>query len=111
VDQPVTVNMRRDGTLDAALFGEIDFTNAAAVSAALRGAVEESTPEALAVDMSAVTFLDSSGIGVLVTAFKAATSVGASFEVVGANRDVYEQLRLTGLVDLFGIDPPQAPSP
>jgi anti-anti-sigma factor len=109
MERPVRVDHAADGTLGIELFGEIDFTNSAAVSDEVRTAVAEAQPGVVCVDMGSVTFLDSSGIGVLVIAYKSAVAVGADYRVVGPSPGVYEQLRLTGLVDLFGIDPPRVP--
>jgi anti-sigma B factor antagonist len=109
VDQTVEVSPASDGLLAIALFGEIDFSNSASVVEKIGPAVAQAQPAAVEVDITGVTFLDSSGIGVLVTAYRAATTAGAEYRVVGPSRFVYEQLRMTGLVDLFGIDPPPVP--
>jgi anti-sigma B factor antagonist len=111
MDQPINASREADGTLGIRLNGEIDFTNATAVSDEIRAAVSQERPNTVRVDMSGVTFLDSSGIGVLVVAYKEATAAGAEYEVVGPIPAVYEQLRLTGLVDLFGIEPPRVSVP
>jgi anti-sigma B factor antagonist len=107
MDEAISTSRQVDGLLRITLQGEIDFTNATAVSDVIRASVSEDRPGVLRVDMSGVTFLDSSGIGVLVVAYKEATGAGAEYEVVGPSRAVFEQLRLTGLVDLFGIEPPR----
>lgn len=110
MEQPVRVSPGDDGSLEVALFGEIDFSNAAAAVATIDNAISRARPGQVTVDITAVTFLDSSGIGVLVTAYRAATALDAGYRVLGANRFVYEQLRMTGLVELFGIDPPSVPA-
>jgi anti-sigma B factor antagonist len=109
VDQTVEVSPAADGLLAIALFGEIDFSNSASVVDQIGPALTQAQPSRVEVDLTGVTFLDSSGIGVLVTAYRGATAAGASYRVVGPSRFVYEQLRMTGLVDLFGIDPPPVP--
>ena len=111
MERPVRVGQEADGTLGIELFGEIDFTNSATVADEVRTAVAESRPSVVSVDMGSVTFLDSSGIGVLVIAYKSAIAVGAKYRVVRPSPSVFEQLRLTGLADLFGIDPPRVPVP
>jgi len=111
MDEPIIASRQADGTLGFVLQGEIDFTNATAVSDQIRAAVSQDRPTSVRVDMKGVTFLDSSGVGVLVVAYKEATAAGAKYEVVGPNPAVYEQLRLTGLVDLFGIKPPHISVP
>ena len=107
--QPIRVHSGADGdeTLRIDLSGEIDFTNATPVAGTVRDSVAQARPRAVRVDLAEVTFLDSSGVGVLVVAHKAAAAAGATYQITGPNTEVYEQLRMTGLVELFGIDPPR----
>jgi anti-sigma B factor antagonist len=86
--------------------GEIDFTNAANLTTAIRAAVADERPARVRVDLAEVTFVDSSGIGVLVSSMRAAGEVGAGFVVEHPIPNVFEQLRITGLLDAFGLDPP-----
>lgn len=106
MDDPVRITTRADGTLDVALYGDIDFANSPIVKDALRAAVAEAGPPGIRVDLSAVTFLDSSGIAVLVIAHRLAAAAAAAFVVEHASPAVYEHLRLTGLTELFGITLP-----
>jgi len=107
---PVTLSTRRDGVLDVVLRGEIDYTNAGPVTDALRAAVERDRPVAIRVDLSAVTFLDSSGIGVLVSGMNAARAASADYRVDGPNAKVLDQLRITGLIELFPVAPHPSPA-
>jgi anti-sigma B factor antagonist len=84
--------------------GEIDFSNAANLTTAIRAAVAGERPARIRVDLAQVTFVDSSGIGVLVSAMRAADEVGARFTVEHPIPNVFEQLRITGLLDAFGLD-------
>ena len=106
MDQPVQIWPDADGTLQIELAGDIDYTNSGAVVNAIRAAVGDPAPKAIRIDLDAVTFLDSSGIGVLIITNQLADTLGAAYTVVRPGRNVFEQLRLTGLVDLFGIAPP-----
>src|SRR5436305_13838045 len=85
------------------LHGEIDFLNAAPVTDEIRQAVTQVPPAEVRVDLSEVTFLDSSGIGVLVTALRAAKEVSAAFRVDHPNPYILDQLDAAGLVELFGM--------
>jgi anti-sigma B factor antagonist len=99
----VSVGARADGTLDVVLLGEVDFTNASETIDAIRDAVTREQPIRVRVDMSDVTFLDSSGVAVLVNAKRAAEAVGASYRVERPNQKVLDQLRMMGLLEPFGI--------
>jgi stage II sporulation protein AA (anti-sigma F factor antagonist) len=108
---PVSIAARADGVLDVFLRGEIDYTNATPVTRTVTEAVDRVRPSTVRVDLTEVTFLDSSGIGVLITGLKAARQVAAEYRVRGPNPKVLDQLRITGLIELFpvdGADPPAA---
>ena len=100
--QLLSVGVEGD-TLVLTLRGEIDFTNAAATTETVRSAVAGQRPALVRVDLAGVTFLDSSGIGVLVTAMRAAHEVGAGFRVEHPNANVFDQLGTAGLLEAFGL--------
>jgi anti-sigma B factor antagonist len=99
----VTVQRGTDGVLDVGLRGEIDFTNASQVIDIIRQAIARERPSKVRVELAEVTFLDSSGIAVLVNAMKAADSAGATYRVDHPNIKVMDQLRITGLLEPFGL--------
>jgi anti-sigma B factor antagonist len=103
---PISVSTGSDGTLDVTLRGEIDYTNAGAVAEAVRTAVVQARPAAVRIDMTGVTFLDSSGIAVLVKGMKAAREAGADYRVAAPRPKVYDQMQMTGLTDLFPVEAP-----
>jgi anti-anti-sigma factor len=107
---PVSLTMGEDAVLVVQLRGEIDYTNAAAVTEAVRQAVDRDRPEQVHVDLHEVTFLDSSGIGVLISAMKAAGGVGAPYRVLAPNPKVLSQLEITGLAELFQVGAPRSPA-
>jgi anti-sigma B factor antagonist len=102
---PVSIDPRGDGVLDVILRGEIDYTNAAPVTQTVTDAVDRIRPATVRIDLTEVTFLDSSGIGVLITGMKAAREIRADYRVRGPNTKVLDQLRITGLAELFPVDP------
>jgi anti-sigma B factor antagonist len=95
-----------DGTLGVTLRGEIDFSNASEINDRIRAAVNRERPTFVRVEMADVTFLDSSGIGVLVTAMRAADEIQAGYRVEHPSPKVYDQLRMTGLLEVFGLTEP-----
>ncbi len=104
--QPVSLRRDAEGQLGVALRGEIDFTNATDVREAVLAELAGDPPSAVVVDLSAVTFLDSSGIGVLVTAMRAAGELGTAYRVAGVPPKIFDQLRTVGLVEVFGLVDP-----
>jgi anti-sigma B factor antagonist len=109
MDEPVRITDQGDGTIEVSLYGDIDFGNSPGVREAIREAVTRFAPGAIRVDLGGVTFLDSSGIAVLVVAHRMAGAAGAGYTVVNATPGVYEHLRLTGLAELFGVPRPAGP--
>ena len=77
------------------LSGEVDFTSSGAVQSALLATVLPGGGAVIA-DLSEITFLDSSALGVLVQAYRIATERGTRLLVV-ASEPVRKLLRLTGL--------------
>jgi anti-anti-sigma factor len=77
------------------LAGEIDFTSAGAVQSALLAMILPGGGTVLA-DLSRITFLDSSGIGVLVQAHRTASERDTRLAIVTSD-PVRKLLRLTGL--------------
>jgi anti-sigma B factor antagonist len=104
---PVSITPRPGGVLDVTLRGDIDYTNAAGVAEVIRDAVRQERPKVIRVNMAGVDFLDSSGIAVLVKAMKSARETGADYLVEGPNARVFDQLRMTGLTDLFPVEAAQ----
>ena len=102
----VSIDLGADGTLNVVLCGEIDFSNAAGVTTAVRAAISDGRPRVVRVDVAGVTFLDSSGIGVLVQAMQAAKVAAAQFRVERPCDHVFDQLYITGLVEEFGLAGP-----
>ena len=99
----VSVSPTPDGALRIALHGEIDFTNSAAVLDVIRDGVQRTRPRSIRVAMADVTFLDSSGIGVLVHVMRLAEDLGVGFRVQDPVAKVFDQLRMSGLADVFGL--------
>lgn len=81
-----------------AIAGEIDI----ATSQAMRDALAtDSGPVHLEVDMSAVTFIDASGIGVLLAARQRAVDGGGSLSVRAPSWAVLRVTRVLGLDELL----------
>ncbi len=89
-----------DGYAVLTLDGEIDVLTGPQLRTALTALAE--TPQThVVVDMSRVTFLDSSGLGVLVGGLKRLRTSGGSLRLAGCQSAVAELLRITGLDSVF----------
>ena len=76
--------------------GEIDMATASAFDAAL-----EALPGTLRLDLSAVTFLDSSGVSVLVRHYQQRCQDGSGFTIISLSPIVRRVLEVCGLLELL----------
>jgi anti-sigma B factor antagonist len=81
--------------------GEVDLATAPALLQAAEELVK-STEGDVAIDMSEVTFIDSTGLGVLVQIRNAVTGRGSSLVFATPSRSVQRALSLAGLDKVFG---------
>ncbi|REF00072.1 STAS domain-containing protein [Thermomonospora umbrina] len=95
---------RQDDRVTVAARGSIDLHSSDELRGRLESLVEAGHQEII-VDLTAVDFCDSSGLNVLVRAYKHARAKNASFSVTGAYGRVENVLRTTGL-DRFLIGAP-----
>src|SRR5438045_9679056 len=85
------------------LEGEIDLHVSPRVAAAL-GAMIERKPERLVVDLSAVSYIDSSGLAVLIEGMQNVEAYGGKFVLAGLQekvRPIFEMARLDQVFIIF----------
>ncbi|MEU4693554.1 STAS domain-containing protein [Actinoplanes sp. NPDC023714] len=90
---------RENDTIVLSPEGDLDVANAAVLRQVLQQVVEQRECTRLDVDMSAVTFLDSSALGVLVAARRAASANGITLRVREPGPMVRMVLEVTNLYD------------
>ena len=93
----------RDGTSVVTVAGEVDVATAPALRDRLDQAVRrEEGP--VVVDLLGVTFIDSTGLGVLIGAHRGCAAHGRELRLVIAEPRILKVFEITGLTDLFPID-------
>lgn len=85
-----------------AVSGELDLSTADALRAALDEGSKASSR--IAVDLTEVSFLDSSSLGVLVAAMKRAKERNGDLALVGVQGSPAKVIALTGLDSMFRIE-------
>lgn len=85
-----------------AIRGEIDVSTAPELRDRLL-AVAQDGGQTVIVDLSEVTFLDSTALGVLVSGLKRFRAEGGDLRLVVTGRSVAKVLEITGLVEVFSI--------
>ena len=100
---PITVTSR-DSALTIALSGEIDHQVARNMMDAITDAVAERLPARLVLDMSGVTFMDSSGIAVLLRALRQVQLIGGTLRVTDIPAQARRVLDAAGVGRLITLD-------
>ncbi len=96
------VQMNEDA-LSAKIAGEIDHHSAALMRAELDEKIRNLNPKKLSLDFSAVSFMDSSGIGFIMGRYKLMNEISGTVEVVNTPAPINKVLRLAGLDKIVNI--------
>jgi anti-sigma B factor antagonist len=109
----MTTRRQADGAMVVDVRGTLDAATVDALRSALVGTLSSHRPVAMIVDLTYVTFMDSMGVGALVSGYNAARETGTTFVLRNPSEFVHRQLRVTGLAEMFGLtaaDPSDAHS-
>ena len=87
---------RKGEIILAKIIGEIDHHTAEEVRRQLDGEIVSPGSRGLIFDLSALTFMDTSGIGVMVGRYKNMMRLGGSTAIAGMNKQTKRVLTLTG---------------
>ncbi len=88
----------KDNILTAKLYGEIDHHQAPNIRQKIDARLESLRPDELHLDFSNVSFMDSSGIGLIMGRYRQVTLLGGTLKVVNVPQ------RLKKIIGLSGID-------
>ena len=92
-----------NGRLTVALTGEIDHHCARHFIQSITGKIEAYTPELCILDFQEVTFMDSSGIAVVINALRSMTQIEGKLELVGIANQPMRVFRASGIDKLVEI--------
>lgn len=92
-----------NGRLTVALTGEIDHHCAKEYIGVIAGKIEAYTPECCILDFQEVSFIDSSGIAVVINALRAMTQIGGSLSLTGIGSQPMRVFRASGIDKLVTI--------
>lgn len=90
--------------LTACLFGELDHHTAAEMRKEIDSAVELNMPSLLVLDFGGVSFMDSSGIGLVMGRYRNISKCGAKLHISGAAPNIYKVMKLAGLEKIATLD-------
>ncbi len=90
--------------LTAYISGEIDHHTAASVREAIDSAVELNMPSLLVLDFGSVSFMDSSGIGLVMGRYKIMAKRNGSVHISSTSPSLTKMFKLAGIERLASID-------
>jgi anti-sigma B factor antagonist len=93
-----------------AVTGELDLASTPALRELLEAHLAAGSAT-IVVDLTAVTFLDSTALGVLVSAFKRCRELGGDLRLAITEPRILKLFTITGLHDMFSISPSGDPAP
>ncbi|WP_433047082.1 STAS domain-containing protein [Dactylosporangium sp. CS-033363] len=99
----ITVAGEPGGVTVVCVHGEVDYDTAGDLRAALFGAIER-RPPGVVVDLSRLRFLDSTGLGVIVSGWQRARRSGMHYALRSVPGVIAEQFELTGLATLLTFE-------
>ena len=97
----ITVNGE---VVTAYLDGEIDHHSAGIMRNEIDAVVEKNTPSMLVLDFRDVSFMDSSGIGLVMGRYKLLKPYGAELHVTNTSPQIGKVMKLAGLDRLAKLD-------
>lgn len=92
----IIVKPRENGVSEVSVTGRLNMVTAPRVREAIQTAVDNNQPR-VAVDLSGVVFLDSSGLGALIAGLKTAREAGGDVRLVNPTEQVQLVLELTNM--------------
>lgn len=95
---------QRDGIPVLDVAGEIDIYTTPQFKEAVTAAINENKP-AIIINMTRLTYMDSSGFGTLLSATKRLRPVDGALYLTGCNESILRMLQITRLNTIFGVYP------
>ncbi len=93
----------RGAELTARLTCEIDHHKSRRIRAIIDKRIFEERPESFILDFSGVSFMDSSGLGLILGRSELCRARGVSFSVSGTSESILKLLRLSGIDRMVNI--------
>ena len=92
---------KKGAQLTIKLSGELDHHNAASLRQGIDAKLKDASIRELVFDMRSVTFMDSSGIGILLGRYRLMKERGGTITIRSANKYVERMVKMAGLSPLL----------
>ena len=93
-----------DDKITAYLSGEIDHHSAKEIKEAIDNAAERTSAQKLILDFKGVTFMDSSGIGLIMGRYRNMAAMGGTVSIQNAGQHLLRVMRFAGLERLVRFE-------
>ncbi len=94
---------RRGGVAELALSGDLDMTATFRLEPAIDRLLDDA--EEIVLDLSGVSFVDSSGLGLLLATHQRTQEAECSMAIVGSRPEIQRVFRLAGVDDVLPLSP------
>ncbi len=94
---------RQGGELLINLSGELDHHAARCTIPQISRIIDSELPLKLVFDFSGISFMDSSGIAVVIGGYKKTTGIGGEFSVINVPKQAYKVFSAAGICKLINI--------
>lgn len=88
----------------AYLAGELDHHTAKEMRESIDAAIELNMPTLVVLDFKDITFMDSSGIGLVMGRYRLLQKMGADLHITGTPPNIYKVFRLSGIEKLAKLE-------
>ena len=95
------IHEKKRGTMTVRLTGDLDHSTASRIREELDELISDPGIRRLVFDLSGLTFMDSSGIGMMIGRYKAMMRRGGSIAVQPGNAQVDRLIELSGLYQII----------
>lgn len=92
-----------DNVVTAYLSGEIDHHNAPAIREKIDESIISRSPQRLIIDFKDVSFMDSSGIGLVMGRYRLIENTGCKMAIVNLSPHAYRVMQLAGMDKLASL--------
>ncbi|MBQ2841301.1 MAG: anti-sigma factor antagonist [Oscillospiraceae bacterium] len=99
---------RDNGVLTVSLSGELDHHAARNAIPEISRLIDTELPVNLVLNFERVSFMDSSGIALVIGAYKRASSIGSTFSVINTSKQAYKVFNAAGICKIMNIKEPDA---
>ena len=90
--------------MSAYLIGELDHHTAKEMREEIDNALDMNMPTLLIIDFSEITFMDSSGIGLVMGRYRKISKSGAELHITGTSPQIYKVMKLAGIERLARLE-------